>query len=122
MLYAGVGRAALTPPLGTPLVGYGGREHGADAVRDDLYATSLVLAMRSPESSDGDITFALVTRDLCALPIQQVRYVRWLIEERAGIPPEHVMINTSHTHAGSLTTYNDETPESVHQARPRAVA
>ena len=26
MLLAGVGRTTLTPPLGTPLVGYGGRE------------------------------------------------------------------------------------------------
>ena len=73
MLHAGVGRATLTPPLGTPLVGYGGRERGADAIRDDIYATSLVL-------SDGDTTVALVTCDLCALPIRQVRYVQRLIE------------------------------------------
>ena len=108
MLHAGVGRTTLTPPLGTPLVGYGGRERGADAIRDDVYATSLVL-------SDGETTVALVTCDLCALPIQQVRYVQRLIEERTGIPPTHVMINTSHAHSGPLTTYNEETPESVRQ-------
>ncbi len=103
MLSAGVGRATLTPPLGTPLIGYGGRERGADAVRDDLYATSLVLA-------DGETTVALVTCDLCALPAQQVRYVQRRLEERAGIPPGHVLINTSHTHSGPLTTFNEETP------------
>ena len=108
MLHAGVGRATLTPPLGTPLVGYGGRERGADAIRDDIYATSLVL-------SDGETTVALVTCDLCALPIRQVRYVQRLIEERTGIPPAHVMINTSHAHSGPLTTFNEETPESVRQ-------
>ena len=108
MLQAGVGRTTLTPPLGTPLIGYGGRERGADAIRDDIYATSLVL-------SDGDTTVALVTCDLCALPIQQVRYVQQLIEERTGIPPAHVMINTSHAHSGPLTTFNEETPESVRQ-------
>ena len=108
MLHAGVGRTTLTPPLGTPLVGYGGRERGADAIRDDIYATSLVL-------SDGNTTVALVTCDLCALPIRQVRYVQRLIEERTGIPPAHVMINTSHAHSGPLTTFNEETPESVRQ-------
>ena len=106
MLFAGVGRTTLTPPLGTPLIGYGGRERGADAVRDDIYATSLVL-------SDGDMTVALVTCDLCALPMQQVRYLQRLIEERTGIPPEHVMLNTSHAHAGPLTTFNEKTPESL---------
>ncbi len=108
MLQAGVGRTTLTPPLGTPLIGYGGRERGADAIRDDIYATSLVL-------SDGETTVALVTCDLCALPIRQVRYVQRLIEERTGIPPAHVMINTSHAHSGPLTTFNEETPESVRQ-------
>ena len=108
MLHAGVGRTTLTPPLGTPLIGYGGRERGADAIRDDIYATSLVL-------SDGETTVALVTCDLCALPIRQVRYVQRLIEERTGIPPAHVMINTSHAHSGPLTTFNEETPESVRQ-------
>ena len=106
MLHAGVGRTTLTPPLGTPLIGYGGRERGADAIRDDIYATSLVL-------SDGDMTVALVTCDLCALPIRQVRYVQRLIEERIGIPPTHVLLNTSHAHSGPLTTFNEETPESV---------
>ena len=108
MLYAGVGRTTLTPPLGTPLIGYGGRERGADAIRDDIYATTLVL-------SDGETTVALVTCDLCALPIRQVRYVQRVIEERTGIPPTHVMINTSHTHSGPLTTFNEETPESLRQ-------
>ncbi len=108
MLHAGVGRTTLTPPLGTPLIGYGGRGRGADAVRDDIYATSLVL-------SDGDTTVALVTCDLCALPIQQVRYVQRQIEERTGIPPGHVLINTSHAHSGPLTTFDQETPESVRQ-------
>ena len=108
MLSAGVGRATLTPPLGTPLIGYGGRERGADAVRDDIFATSLVLA-------DGETTVALVTCDLCTLPIQQVCHVQRLIEERTGIPPERVLINTSHTHSGPLTSYDDETPESLRQ-------
>ncbi len=108
MLHAGVGRTTLTPPLGTPLIGYGGRERGADAIRDDIYATSLVL-------SDGETTVALVTCDLCVLPIRQVRYVQRLIKERTGIPPAHVMINTSHAHSGPLTTFNEETPESVRQ-------
>ena len=108
MLHAGIGRTTLTPPPGTPLIGYGGRERGADAIRDDIYATSLVL-------SDGGTTVALVTCDLCALPVRQVRYVQRQIEQRTGIPPAHVMVNTSHAHSGPLTTYNEETSTSLRQ-------
>ena len=108
MLHAGVGRTTLTPPLGTPLIGYGRRERGADAIRDDIYATSLVL-------SDGATAVALVTCDLCTLPIQQVRYVQQRIEERTGIPPEHILVNTSHAHSGPLTTFNEQTPENLRQ-------
>ncbi len=109
MLYAGVGRTTLTPPLGTPLIGYGGRERGADAVRDDIYATSLVLA-------DGGTTVVLITCDLCALPHRQVRYIQRRIEERTGIPPGHMLLNTSHAHSGPLTTFNQETPASLRRA------
>ncbi len=106
MLTAGVGRTTITPPLGTPLIGYGGRERGADAIRDDIYATTLVL-------SDGETKIALVTCDLCALPAQQVHHVQRLIEQRTGIPPAHVLINCSHAHSGPLTTFNEETPASL---------
>ena len=64
-LQAGIGRATITPPLGTWLCGFGGREHGCDAILDDLYATTLVLA-------NDETSLAIITCDVCGLPSQQV--------------------------------------------------
>ncbi len=100
-LRAGVGRATITPPMGTWLCGFGGREHGCDAILDDLYVTSLVLA-------NGDTTLAVVTCDVCGLPSQQVAALRELVAEQTGIPAAHVLVNTSHTHSGPFTSIHDD--------------
>ncbi len=101
VLQAGVGRATITPPLGTWLCGFGNREHGCDAILDDLYATSLVLAT-------GETAIAIVSCDVCGLPSQQVAALRALIAERTGIPGSNVLINTSHTHSGPFTSIHDD--------------
>ena len=101
VLRAGVGRATITPPLGTWLCGFAGRERGCDAVLDDLYATTLVLA-------NDETAVAIVTCDVCGLPTQQVAALRALITERTGIPGAHVLINTSHTHSGPFTSIHDD--------------
>jgi hypothetical protein len=100
-LQAGVGRATITPPLGTWLCGFGGREHGCDAILDDLYATSLVLA-------NDETAIAIVSCDVCGLPTQQIATLRALIAERTGIPGTNVLINTSHTHSGPITSLRDD--------------
>ncbi len=100
-LQAGVGRATITPPLGTWLCGFAGREHGCDSILDDLYATTLVLA-------NDETTIAIVTCDVCGLPTQQVAALRAQITERTGIPAANVLINTSHTHSGPITSLRDD--------------
>ncbi len=58
---AGVGKADITPPLGTPLNGYGDRMgRGAVAVHDPVSARCLYL-------SDGQTSVFLVTADLCVI-------------------------------------------------------
>lgn len=100
-LQAGVGRTTITPPLGTWLCGYGGREHGCDSILDDLYATTLVLA-------NDETSVAIVTCDVCGLPTQQVATLRALVSERTGIPGSNVLINTSHTHSGPVTSARED--------------
>lgn len=92
-LLAGFGRTDITPHLGFALVGYGNRPGGATGVHDRLSAKALVL-----ETDDG--CWALVSVEMCYLNINTVRDIRELIEQRLGIPPAHVMIATTHTHAG----------------------
>jgi hypothetical protein len=90
-----VGAAAIdiTPPVGTPLDGYGGRTDVSLGVHDPLYARALYL-------DDGTTRLALVVCDLIGIGSFLARRAREMIAERPGIPAENVLIAATHTHAG----------------------
>lgn len=90
---AGVAAVDITPALGLPLVGYGNRLQGATHVHDRLAARALVLRV--------DATcMVLVSVELCYLSMSTVQAVRQRITHELGIPAAHIMIATTHTHAG----------------------
>ncbi|MCB9152106.1 MAG: neutral/alkaline non-lysosomal ceramidase N-terminal domain-containing protein [Caldilineaceae bacterium] len=99
-LRAGFGRVDITPKLGCKLVGYGGREQGATAVHDALLARALVL-----ENEDG--CWGLVSADLCYLSEPSVTAIRQAVSAQTGIPGEHLLISTTHTHAGPHDRHAD---------------
>ena len=86
----------ITPSVGTWMGGYGGRDHGATDIHDDLYAKVLVF-------SDGETKAAIVTCDLVGITEESTATVRSLVEEQTDIPGSHVMITCSHTHSGPST-------------------
>ena len=57
----------------------------------ELYARVLVLA-------DGEKQLAIVTADYGQFPLQYNKVLLDAIQGASGIPPEHVVINCSHTH------------------------
>ena len=57
----------------------------------ELYARALVLA-------DGETQLAIVTADFGQFPLWYNKELLDAIESATGIPPEHVVINCSHTH------------------------
>ena len=57
----------------------------------ELYARALVL-------DDSEIRLAIVTADYGQFPLQYNKVLLDAIERTTGIPPEHVVINCSHTH------------------------
>ena len=57
----------------------------------ELYARVLVLA-------DGEKQLAIVTADYGQFPLQYNRVLLDAVQGATGIPPEHVVINCSHTH------------------------
>ena len=83
-LKAGVARVEVTPPVGSPMGGYGDRQGPSTGVHDPLYATVLVLksagiksaGMKSPgmkitgEKSPG-ITVAIISCDLRPSPMNE---------------------------------------------------
>lgn len=90
-----IGAAAIdiTPPVGTPLDGYGGRTDVSLGVHDPLYARALYL-------DDGVSQLALVVCDLIGIGSFLAQRARELIAERPGIPATNVMVSATHTHAG----------------------
>jgi hypothetical protein len=90
-----VGAAAIdiTPPVGTPLDGYGGRTDVSLGVHDPLHARALFL-------DDGETRLAFVVCDLIGIGGFLAERARKLIAQRPGIPAANVMISATHTHAG----------------------
>ena len=82
----------ITPPIGVKLAG-GLRPRESVGVCTPLNVRAVVM-------HDGAIAVALVEVDLCALDRPYIDEAKALIQSRTGMPPEHVMIAASHTHAG----------------------
>jgi len=90
-LQAGAATSNITPELGTLVVG-GFAPYPAKHVHDDLHARCLVL-------DDGQTRLALVVCDLLGLHRSVSVEARRLIQEATGIPPQNVLISTTHTHS-----------------------
>lgn len=95
---AGVAKVNITPPVGTDLAGYGGREKGSRGIADSLYSKSLVLG-------DGEKSIAIVTNDLIGLDEKSTNKIRKIAEEKTGIKGSNIMISSSHTHSGPTTIF-----------------
>ena len=92
-LEAGAAKVEITPPIGTPLNGYGDRMgRSSVAVHDALWARSLYL-------SDGTTSVFLVNLDLCLVN----RALRERVLELAPevVPKEHIILTATHTHNGT---------------------
>ncbi|HIE52846.1 MAG TPA: hypothetical protein EYP85_13920 [Armatimonadetes bacterium] len=92
---AGVAKVNITPPVGFPQAGYGGREKCSETVDDELYAKALVL-------EDGEQEIALVTTDLVKVPAELTQQVRAGVQETVGLSAEQVLLCASHTHFGPV--------------------
>ena len=89
-IISGSATSNITPPLGTAIPG-GFRPRYAQNIDDELFAKALVI--------ENDSTrIAMVTCDLIAVSEQMVDQAKQRIADRCNIPPEHVMVNATHTH------------------------
>jgi hypothetical protein len=92
----GIGQAVLTPPIGTPLAGFGFRDHGSEGVLDDLEAK--VLWFQDGESAEEAV--CIVTADILGFGPSVVEDILGTLSREHGIPPERVLLAASHTHSG----------------------
>ena len=94
-LRVGVARRDITPPLGTPLMGYARPERTALTVRDPLYATALAFER-------GGVAAALVSLDIAIIADDLVALIRSEVQKRTkgAIPGDHVNVCATQTHSG----------------------
>ena len=112
---AGFGRADITPPLGTRMLGFGGRDRteGCKGVHDPLYVRALYLE----QGSERALVLAF---DLCFFSREVADRYKGALGRLLDLTPRQVLINFSHTHAGANTgmwAYSDYTMPDVHYLR-----
>ena len=126
----GTAAVTITPPLGVPMAGYY-HARGAAGVRDELYASPLVL------EHDG-ASVAFVCLDLISTTRALVERARVEIEKTTGLKGAHVMISATHAHTGPelaergkrsdtlggkselIVTYTDRLPALIAESVKRA--
>ncbi|HSP56358.1 MAG TPA: neutral/alkaline non-lysosomal ceramidase N-terminal domain-containing protein [Dehalococcoidia bacterium] len=100
-LRAGAAVVDITPPVGGPMDGYGGRFEGSQGVHDALMARVVVIEQAGEEggASPAPTRVAIVSCDLLGMH----REITTRLRERAsalGVAPEGVLVATTHNHAG----------------------
>ena len=92
-LRASVVRVDITPPIGSPMEGYGARTEVSQGVHDSLFAHLLLLEAGSERA-------ALITLDLLGVRLSITDRIRASIGKAINLSPSGVMLACSHTHSG----------------------
>ena len=90
----GFSRKCITPPLGSPIVGYYNARY-TKGVIDELYARAVAF-------DDGVKKSVVIALDLCVLPQNLYGEYKQLISKETGIDEDAIFITLSHTHTGPL--------------------
>ena len=91
---AGVAKTDITPPIGTPLAGYGARRaQPSTGMHDPTEARALIL-------DNGTQKIALVSVDHLGFDHGMVDRIRASASAATQISPDHIFIMSSHTHSG----------------------
>jgi len=93
-LVAGVAKSDITPPIGTPLAGYGARlGKPSTGVHDPTEARALII-------DNGTEKIAFVSVDHLGFDHGMVERVRAIAAPSTRIAADHIFVMSSHTHAG----------------------
>ncbi len=90
MLKAGFARVDVTPPLGTFLAGYF-EARFAEGILDPIQLNAIAL-------SDEKESVLIITSDFLGIRENYATPIRKKIEERTGVPADHIMVTALHQH------------------------
>lgn len=123
-LMVGYSRRDITPKVSVPLAGYGNTsERMSNGYQTFLYTTCIAY-------SDGEDTILVFQNDLSGAVSKVVTDMRTTIEDKLGIPGDHVMISGTHTHSApdmnntaepSITQYRQELEKQMLKAAEEAL-
>lgn len=109
-LRMGAAKVDVTPPVGLSMAGYAGRTNPAIGVHLPLWARAFVC-------EQGLIRVALVVVDTVGFSEDTTERMREAILERTGIAIDGILIATTHTHSGPVTTrFRDDAPDPSYMA------
>ena len=100
MLYLGVGREIITPPLGIYLGGYPYPDRFATSVEDDLTVTAFSFRCGEQVSMILSVTVTDLDESICS-------EIRTKIEAEVKIPASNIIVHTTHTHSAPVTFTSD---------------
>jgi hypothetical protein len=92
---AGFAKVAITPPIGTAMMGYGDRDraHGCEGIHDELFVRAVFVAHAGEEA-------LIAGFDLCFLGREEADRFKGAIGRKIDLSPRQILLNTSHNHAG----------------------
>lgn len=101
MVEVSTAKRLITPLFPMYMRGYAMRTGKSIGVMDELYSRVLVMRI------DGE-TYIWVTLDICRLEKEITDYMRLNMAAKYTVPIEHIIIATTHTHAGPDISFQDE--------------
>lgn len=101
-LYVGVGRADITPPMGTRMQGYS-PPPVCVTVHDPVHITVFAFAC-------GQNRAILASADMCNMRGQINEQARKALSKGSGVPYEHCIVACTHTHSGPHSGWPEDEP------------
>lgn len=91
---AGWGSRSITPPIGTPLAGFGDRKgKPSTGVHDEIFVKALAV-------SDGTDKAVIVGADMLIVPENVAELVRVRVSQQTTLKANDILFNASHNHSG----------------------
>lgn len=104
---AGTAKVNITPAVPIPMSGYRSRTKPFEGIHDSIYARAIVF-------SDGENKAAIVSAEIIGLSNSFCEETARLIEQEAGIRPDHILLSAVHSHSGPVTrVYQDDVSAEV---------
>lgn len=91
---AGWGSRSITPPIGTPLAGFGDRKgKPSTGVHHEIFVKAMAV-------SDGTDTAVIVGADMLIVPENVAELVRVRVSKQTVLTTNEILFNASHNHSG----------------------